>query len=345
MIVNQAKAVFRFSRALAGQPVRSDRDDLKQFIFFVIGPIYTDKAFRHILHKMDLADGYSYLNAMIVRFREELGELIEKTIFEFGCDDENQTEEHFCESVEKFSTKLRWRFRLKITELEKSLRSQLRRALSKKDFEHSGQKRVSSRCYWTEGNGHWQEMNEDLITHPQMNGLLPPAPKTKAFPDTETALPVPSDLRVFMLQVFKILNHKLPFSNVLEWLNQYEPYSPAKRIDDPDSPPIETDEDPTPQSCGNDEKLWAQANENLANLKPKYQESFKRAFLWHKQYFGDSSLGYKELEERTAIKKSTMEEHFKKHIIPIVIQPMGQGALSNLSKFREKFSEFNPEKE
>ena len=357
MLLNQAKSVFRFSKVLAGHNVRVDRNDLNQFIFFIISPIYLIEGLPHVLKKMDLADGQSYLNAMIVRFQKNkkgegisLQELINETIFEFGCDDVVQTEQDFCKSVEKLSNKLSVRFRLKITALEKTLRSQLRRSMSVNRFnlnyfEHSGQKKTAERLYWTAGNTHWDVLDDDLAILEKIKLLTPPAPKTNGFPDTETALPTELDLRNFMIKVFEEIMHKLPFSNILDWLRQHKPYTPAQRIDDPESGAftIESPGDPWPTISDEDEKLWELANKNLKKLKTQYQDTFKKAFLWHKMY-SSTSLGYKELEVHTGIKKSTMEEHFKKHIIPKVIVPIDSIKNDLLDKFRIKYSNFNPEK-
>ena len=356
MFLNQARGILRFSKVLAGKKVRVDENDYNLFIFFVISPIYSIPGYSHVLKKMDLADGKSYLNTMIMRFQKNekgqgtsLKELIDQIIFEFGCDEEDQAEQDFCKAVEKLSNKLRLRFMRKITELEKTLRSQLRRSMSdnrfkQNHFEHSGQKKTAERHYWTAGNVHWDVLYDNLATLDKIKTLTPPEPKTNGFPDTETALPTELDLRNFMVKVFEVLMHKLPFTNILDWLRQYKPYSPALRIDDPESgaDKIESSEEPRPTINDDGKKLWELANKNLKKLKPQYQDTFKKAFLWHK--ISSSNLGYRELVDYTGIKKSTMDEHFRKHIFPKVIIPMNSMRDDLLEKFRKKFSEFNPEK-
>jgi hypothetical protein len=241
---------------------------------------------------------------------------------------------------------LRTGFWWKITEMEKSLRTTLKAALNHKKFEHSGEpgSLFSHRAFWPEGKIRWEIFHGDLDA---FNNLYPPG-ETAAYPDDKTQLPGTGELRQAILNIFGSLNKKVWFKTYLNWLNSEDSPYHAKSFN-PD-----TDAGVQPDSSGpggpSFKELIDQAEEILSRLKPQYQQTLKMAYLWYKNHWDKSSLGYKELELVTGKKTSVLHEHFKK-IENLFIKPLMERIPHRkdllrevFNRFRKKYSDQNPEK-
>ena len=151
-----------------------------------------------------------------------------------------------------------------------------------------------------------------------------------------------------IFDIFDSLNKKVWFKTFLNWLNSAESPYHAKSFN-PD-----TDVGAQSVSGGNDgpslEGLIDQAEEILSGLKPQYQKTFKMGYVWYKNHWEKSSLGYKELERIIGKKTSVLHEHFKK-IENLFIKPL-MGKIPHrkdllrevFNSFRKKYSDHNRKK-
>jgi hypothetical protein len=255
---------------------------------------------------------------------------------------------HLLDKVESLTKYLRRRFKWKLTASEKSLHTQLRDALNDDRYEHSGTPRLDGRDYWPVGKTNWSSFSGNLQDQLPDATTNYPAPSIRACPDDGRMLPRPSDLRPCIDMFFVQLQKKIGFLCLEDWLKACEEYAQANlSIDNPDTPGVRDDNvQITDTHSGIDFDISKKKALNLlGDLKPKYQSSFKRAYIWYKDTWPEHGLGLKELGAITGLSISTLQEHFKKHIKPKIIEPLKDtGDLVSLFEyFREHFSQFNPE--
>ena len=347
---NQARGIFAFVQFVAGVTEKEPSyEQWKEFSSYVIGPIFLSPQHASVLKKYSIETSESLMAQLYLldadekngyKLRKAFLSSIEKVQ---ASNDFKRDPIAFASSLAKH---LRTGFWWKITEMEKSLRTTLKAALNYKKFEHSGEpgSLFSQRIFWPEGKKDWEVFNADLDA---FNNLYPPGEKA-AYPDDKTQLPGTGALRQAIFDIFDSLNKKVWFKTFLNWLNSAESPYHAKSFN-PD-----TDVGAQSVSGGNDgpslEGLIDQAEEILSGLKPQYQKTFKMGYVWYKNHWEKSSLGYKELERIIGKKTSVLHEHFKK-IENLFIKPL-MGKIPHrkdllrevFNSFRKKYSDHNPEK-
>ena len=245
----------------------------------------------------------------------------------------------------------------KIKELEKSLRTQLYSALAHKDFEHSGEigSPLSSRNYWPSGKKSWKVLDGNLDNYVKSGGIVFPYPSVPAVPADGTQLPHPKDIRSSIHDIFAVVKMKIWHNSFLLWLeSEGNPYFPKSLDDQFDSP------HDTSRANKNDlevveapqlSEFILKAERLLSSLKEPYQVTFKKGYIWYKDHWINSPLGYKELSEILGKSTSTIQEHVEKisqrdFVRPLMKDfPQERDLLRKVfDHFREKFSEYNPEK-
>jgi len=379
----QAKGILVFVKHMAG--LSNDEPSLKDynsFLTFTIRPLFQTEDRRGVFKKYLIESPEDFLGKLFELQAER--KLDVQKLFLNSLEGRNNSlnlkNVDILKKASGVSKFLRQKFWWKISELEKSLRTQLRDALDHQDFEHSGQ--ASSNCfsrfYWPKGKFSWEVFYGDIEAHIKSHGISHPLPSVKSFPDDGTQLPYPKDIRKVIHQIFEVLKSKLGFNLFLNWLDSVEsPYrskslnaeidhgiQKQKKID-AEREPNETEED-DPQNLAfdvedevNNEELIPinltqvilDAEKLYSDMKPPFQRSFRSGYIWFGKNWSKSSLTLHDLESILGKPKSTLQEHFKKIENPLFVKeimknfPQERDLLRKVfDHFREKFSEFNPEK-
>ena len=245
----------------------------------------------------------------------------------------------------------------KIKELEKSLKTQLYNALKHKDFEHSGEtgSPLSSRNIWPCGKKSWEVLDGSLEIYVKSGGIVFPSPSVPAVPADGTQLPHPKDIRSSIHDIFGVAQMKIWHNSFLLWLeSEGNPYFPKSLDDQFDSSHAashanesELEQVDAPQLS----EFILEAERLLSSLKEPYQVTFKKGYIWYKDHWLNSPIGYKELSQILGKSTSTLQEHVEKISQRDFVRPLMENFPQErdllrkvFNHFREKYSEYNPEK-
>ena len=166
----QAKGILVFVKHMAGlSNEEPSLADYKSFLTFTIRPLFQTEARRCVFKKYLIESPEDFLGK-IYEFQAERKLNVQKLFLkslEGGNDSLNLENVDLLKKVSGLTKFLRQKFLWKISELEKSLHTQLRDALDHQDFEHSGQTNSScfSRFYWPKGKSSWEVFYGDIETH------------------------------------------------------------------------------------------------------------------------------------------------------------------------------------
>ena len=379
----QAKGILVFAKNLAGlSDQKPSLADYRSFLTFTIRPLFQTESRRGVFKKYYIENPEDFLGKLLEFQVEGKLNVSEMFLESFGGSESSQKIDgtNVLAKASGLAKYLRQKFLWKINELEKSLRTQLRDALDHQDFEHSGQPSSScfSSAYWPTGKASWEVFNGDIETHIKSHGISHPLPSIKSFPDDGTQLPYPKDIRKVIHQIFQVLRSKLGFNLFLNWLDSDEsPYrskslnaefdqdNRKRKEKDAERDPGETEDDDTKSSgidfedeeikdqedALNFSQVLVDAEKLYSKMKPPVQKSFRNAFIWYGKYWSKSSLTLSDLESLLGKPISTLQEHFKKIEDPLFVKELMQKypqksdlLIKVFNHFREKYSEYNPEK-
>ena len=356
---NQAREIIVFAKYMAElSEEQPSIDGYKLFLFFTIRPIFVSDDYRAVLKKF-FVDSPEDLFGKLLEFKAEgrfdLIAILRKAIIEKKCNSVTEGEE-FISSVSNLTKYLRKSFLWKFTEMEKSLRTQLRDALDHKDFEHSGEigSRVFTRNYWPTGKLAWKVFNGELDTIVYSEGIDHPPASIPAYPDDGSQLPYPKDVREALHQIFNVIREKIGFNPFYNWL-ETGPYAPPDSISTLIEKTInggKANGDSDDYEEMSENEFIAKADELFEKLKPSYKKTFIHCFIW--SFRNGETLGYKEMSKISGTSISTLQEHVQKIIKRDFFPPLMDGLkgspnrkslfLAMFEHFREKYSEHNPEK-
>lgn len=355
----QAKRVLEAVNYFSGNTKNLSIGSYQVFLKFFISPLFfgkTNNDRRLIFEKYGIFSDQDFVSRLIELkdpnfFRNFITKCVDKTNFKR---DFLLNPIRSASRIAYYARNGLWK---KITELEKSLRTQLSIALTHKDFEHSGEigSSLSSRNFWPCGKKSWTVLNGDIESYVNSGGITFPVPSVSAFPEDGTQLPHPKDIRNCIHNIFRLTQMKIWYNSFLLWLesdgNPYFPKSLDDKIDSLQASSQGNKNDVEEVDASQLSEFILEAERLLSSLKKPYQVTFKEGYIWYKDHWINSPLGYKELSEILGKSTSTLQEHVEKisqrdFVRPLMKNfPQERDLLRKVfDHFREKFSEFNPEK-
>ena len=156
MTESQAKEILAFAKSFAGlSDEQPSVDSYQLFLLYAVRPIIASPDYQSVLKKYFVDNAEDLLGKLLELQAQEklnLAEIFEKAILKKKCVSAVGSKELIAR-VSDLTKYLKTAFLWKFTEMEKSLRTQLRDALGHKDFDHSGIKgsKVDTRNYWPVG--------------------------------------------------------------------------------------------------------------------------------------------------------------------------------------------------